>query len=64
MSIPMETIMNNNDLSTTSFAYPYGARNTTTDNLLLNRFERIGLLVELLDWNPSDLHRINLITAN
>ena len=37
--IPMETLMNNNDLSTTSFAYPYGARNTTTDNLLLNRFE-------------------------
>ena len=37
--IPMETLMNNNDLSTTSFAYPYSARNTTTDNLLLNRFE-------------------------
>ena len=37
--ISMETLMNNNDLSTTSFAYPYGARNTTTDNLLLNRFE-------------------------
>ncbi len=37
--IPMETLMNNNDLPTTSFAYPYGARNTTTDNLLLNRFE-------------------------
>ena len=35
-----------------------------TDLMLLNRFERIGLLVELLDWNPSDLHRINLITAN
>ena len=34
------------------------------DLMLLNRFERIGLLVELLDWNPFDLHRINLITAN
>jgi hypothetical protein len=34
------------------------------DLMLLNRLERIGLLVELLDWNPSDLHRINLITAN
>ena len=34
------------------------------DLMLLNRFERIGLLVELLDWNPSDLHRINLIAAN
>ena len=37
--IPMQTLMNNNDLSTTSFAYPYGARNATTDNLLLNQFE-------------------------
>ncbi len=35
-----------------------------TDLMLLNRNERIGLLVELLDWNPFDLHRINLITAN
>jgi hypothetical protein len=35
-----------------------------TDLMLLNRIERIGLLEELLDWNPSDLHRINLITAN
>jgi hypothetical protein len=34
------------------------------DLMLLNRIERIGLLVELLDWNPLDLHRINLITAN
>ena len=34
------------------------------DLMLLNRFERIGLLEELLDWNPFDLHRINLITAN
>jgi hypothetical protein len=34
------------------------------DLMLLNRFERIGLLEELLDWNPSDLHRINLIAAN
>ena len=35
-----------------------------TDLMILNRFERIGLLVELLDWDPFDLHRINLITAN
>ena len=34
------------------------------DLMLLNRIERIGLYVELLDWNPFDLHRINLITAN
>jgi len=34
------------------------------DLMLLNRFERIGLLVELLNWNPFDLHRINMITAN
>ena len=34
------------------------------DLMLLNRFERIGLLVELLDWNSFDLHRINLIAAN
>jgi hypothetical protein len=34
------------------------------DLMLLNRNERIGLFVELLDWNPSDLHRVNLITAN
>jgi hypothetical protein len=34
------------------------------DLMLLNRIERIGLLEELLDWNPFDLHRINLITAN
>jgi hypothetical protein len=34
------------------------------DLMLLNRNERIGLFVELLDWNPFDLHRINLITAN
>lgn len=35
-----------------------------TDLMLLNRLERIGLLAELLDWNSSDLCRINLITAN
>ncbi len=34
------------------------------DLMLLNRFERTGLLVELLDWNSFDLHRINLIAAN
>ena len=37
----MIRIMNDNDLSTTSFAYPYGSRNTTTDNLLLNEFQII-----------------------
>lgn len=38
---PMLSLMNNNDLSTTSFAYPYGSRNSTTDNLLLNEFQII-----------------------
>lgn len=36
---PMVTFMNNNDLSITSFAYPYGERNSTTDELLLNEFK-------------------------
>jgi peptidoglycan/xylan/chitin deacetylase (PgdA/CDA1 family) len=36
---PMLDLMNNNDLSPTSFAYPYGSRNSTTDNLLLNQFQ-------------------------
>ncbi len=34
------------------------------DLMLLNRNERIGLFVELLDWNLLDLHRVNLIIAN
>lgn len=38
---PMLNLMNDNDLSTTSFAYPYGSRNTLTDNLLLNEFQII-----------------------
>ena len=38
---PMVTLMNNNDLSTTAFAYPYGARNLITDQLLLNEFQII-----------------------
>ena len=36
---PMLNLMNNNDLSPTSFAYPYGSRNSTTDNLLQNDFQ-------------------------
>jgi peptidoglycan/xylan/chitin deacetylase (PgdA/CDA1 family) len=36
---PMLDLMNNNNLSPTSFAYPFGSRNTTTDNLLLNQFQ-------------------------
>jgi hypothetical protein len=36
---PMLVLMNNNDLSPTSFAYPFGSRNATTDNLLLNDFQ-------------------------
>jgi peptidoglycan/xylan/chitin deacetylase (PgdA/CDA1 family) len=38
---PMLNLMNNNDFSPTSFAYPYGARNATTDDLLLNEFQII-----------------------
>ena len=39
--LPMLNLMNNNDLSPTSFAYPYGSRNATSDNLLLNEFQII-----------------------
>ncbi len=38
---PMLNLMNDNDLSPTSFAYPYGSRNATTDNILLNEFQII-----------------------
>lgn len=38
---PMLNLMANNDLFTTSFAYPFGSRNSTTDNLLLNEFKII-----------------------
>ena len=38
---PMISLMNDNNLSPTSFAYPYGARNVTTDNLLFNEFQII-----------------------
>ena len=38
---PMVALMNASDLSTTAFAYPYGSRNTTTDELLLNEFQMI-----------------------
>ena len=41
-----------------------GKEELIKDLMILNRSERIWLLVELLDWNPFDLHRINLITAN
>lgn len=39
--IPMKNLMNNYNLFPTSFAYPYGARNSISDNLLLNNFEII-----------------------
>ena len=39
--IPMLDLMRDNNLSPTSFAYPYGARDQTTDNLLLNDFQII-----------------------
>ena len=38
---PMITLINNVDFSVTSFAYPFGARNVATDNLLLNEFQII-----------------------
>lgn len=38
---PMLTLMNANNITVTSFAYPYGARNLNTDNLLLNEFQII-----------------------
>ncbi|MGQ7944564.1 polysaccharide deacetylase family protein [Flavobacterium sp. WC2509] len=38
---PMLTLMDKNDLSPTSFAYPYGARDSATDNTLLNKFQII-----------------------
>ena len=36
---PMLTFMNNNNLFATSFAYPYGARNTATDSKLFATFK-------------------------
>lgn len=38
---PMLNLMSDNDLFPTTFAYPYGARDSTTDNLLLNEFQII-----------------------
>lgn len=38
---PMLNLMNNIDLFPTAFAYPFGARNATTDALLLNEFQII-----------------------
>lgn len=36
---PMINAMNENNLSLNSFAYPFGSRNTTTDAILLNKFQ-------------------------
>lgn len=36
---PMNNLMNANDLSPTAFAYPFGARNATTDSVLLNEYQ-------------------------
>lgn len=38
---PMVSLMNANGLTSTSFAYPYGARNTISDPILLNEFQII-----------------------
>lgn len=38
---PLVNLMNANNLTTTSFAYPYGARNPSTDPILLNEFQMI-----------------------
>lgn len=35
---PMVSFMDDKNLHTTSFAYPFGARNATTDEILLNEF--------------------------
>lgn len=36
---PMINLMDSNSLHASSFAYPYGARNNTTDNLLLKEYK-------------------------
>ena len=36
---PMANLMSENNLTPTSFAYPFGARNATTDALLLDEFQ-------------------------
>ncbi len=38
---PMLNLMNDNLFTITSFAYPYGARNPTCDNILLDKFKII-----------------------
>jgi hypothetical protein len=38
---PMIKLMNENDLKPTSFAYPYGSRNSISDDVLLNEFQII-----------------------
>lgn len=38
---PLLHLMNSNDLAPTSFSYPYGSRNASTDNLLLKKFQII-----------------------
>jgi peptidoglycan/xylan/chitin deacetylase (PgdA/CDA1 family) len=52
---PMKESMLNNGLYPTSFAYPYGARNSQLDNILLNEF-RIIRATTYGDGDPS-LHR-------
>lgn len=39
--LPMINLMSASELNPTSFAYPYGARNSISDNLLFNNFEII-----------------------
>jgi len=39
--LPMSNLMESNNLFPTSFAYPYGARDSTTDKLLLSEFQII-----------------------
>lgn len=49
---PMLDSMRENNLTPTSFAYPYGARDKTSDNLLLNEFQIIrGTTYDLM--NPA-----------
>lgn len=49
---PMLDAMRENNLAPTSFAYPYGARNTSTDNLLLSEFQIIrGTTYDMI--NPA-----------
>jgi peptidoglycan/xylan/chitin deacetylase (PgdA/CDA1 family) len=38
---PMVKLMNDNDLTPSSFAYPFGSRNSISDDILLNEFQII-----------------------